>query len=107
MAASRRSSLAPNRGVTSVNVESDFSLGMKRDAPRSALPPGSVWNSTDFLLDQPGVARKRGGTAFASPALSGATYVAAVVYAEFPAGNQLVAVSQSGHNKVYKIDSAS
>lgn len=78
-------------------TDSDWTKGMIRDAPRTSLPPGSVFNSTDFLLHQPGIAQKRGGTSYAGPALTGATYAAAVVYADFPAGAKLCAVDDRGH----------
>jgi hypothetical protein len=43
------------------------------------------------------LAQKRGGTAYAGPALTGATYAAAVAFAEFPAGSKVVAVGDNGH----------
>jgi hypothetical protein len=80
-----------------VVVESDFSKGIIRDSPRVSIPNGGVYDSTDFLLHQPGLAQKRGGTSYPGPALTAATYAAAVKYAEFPAGAKLVAVGDNGH----------
>lgn len=77
--------------------DADVSKGIVRDAPRSSLPPGALYDSADFLLHEPGVAIKRGGTAYAGPALTGATYAKTVSYAEFPAGSQVVAIGDNGH----------
>jgi len=78
-------------------ILADFSKGMVRDTSRIAIPNGSVYDSADYLLDQPGLARKRGGTSYAAPALAGASLVLAVLEAPFPAGTQLLAVSSNGH----------
>jgi hypothetical protein len=40
---------------------------------------------------------KRGGSAYAGPALTGASYAAGVAYAEFPAGAKVVAIDERGH----------
>src|SRR5262249_46595134 len=61
-------------------LQADWSKGMIRDAPPTAIPDGAVWDSVDYLLDQPGIARKRGGTIYAGPALSGSTYARFVAY---------------------------
>ncbi|HEX7071474.1 MAG TPA: hypothetical protein VF190_11740 [Rhodothermales bacterium] len=47
--------------------------------------------------------QKRGGTSYAGPAMTAATYARAVVYADFPSGSQLVAVGNNGH--VYTVTS--
>src|SRR5207247_3261637 len=71
---------------------------MVRDAPRDAIPRSGVYDSADYLLHQQGLAQKRGGTAYAGPALTGAPVTLAVAYAEFPAGPQLVALGHTnGH----------
>ena len=67
------------------------------------MPEGSVYDSQDFLLHQPGIAQKRGGTSYAGPAMGTANYAATVTYAEFPAGNQLIAIGDDGH--FYKVTS--
>lgn len=82
-------------------MEMDFSKGIIRDSPRTAIPSGGVYDSADFLLHQPGIAIKRGGTSYAGPALTGATYAASVTYAEFPAGSQIVSIGDNGH--LYKV----
>lgn len=79
-----------------VAEEVNVSGGIKRDMPRSAIPQGSVYDATDFLLYQPGVAIKRGGTSYAGPAFAAGSYAIAAVYAPFPAGNKLVGVNNSG-----------
>jgi hypothetical protein len=90
-------------GTHDVLIEADASKGIVRDAPRVSIPNAGVYDSTDFLLHQPGVIQKRGGTSYAGPALTAATYAAAVKYAEFPAGSQLVGVGDNGH--LYKVTS--
>lgn len=85
------------------DLEADFSKGIVRDAPRIAIPPGAVYDSVDLLLHQPGMAQKRGGTSYAGPALTAATYAQAVSFAEFPGGSQIVAVGDNGH--IYKVTS--
>jgi len=76
---------------------------MIRDVARVAIPEGAVYDSADFLLDQPGVARKRGGTSYAGPALSGASYVTSLVHAPFSGGAQLLAVGSNTH--LFKVTS--
>lgn len=56
-----------------------------------------MYDAADFLLHQPGIAIKRGGTAYAGPALTGANYAAQAAYANFPAAAKLVAVGDNGH----------
>ena len=43
-------------------VEGTWDRGMLTDMPRTAMPPGTLRNAIDYLLDRPGMARKRGGT---------------------------------------------
>lgn len=74
-------------------VEADFSQGIFRDVPRTSIPPGGVYDALDFLLHEPGKAFKRGGWAYASDALNSEDYCAAVAYANFLTGPQLVAIS--------------
>lgn len=78
-------------------IDQDWSKGMVRDAPRTAIPENGVYDSADFLLHQPGIAIKRGGTAYAGPAFASGTYAKGVAYAEFPAGAKLVAVGSDNH----------
>jgi len=44
-----------------VQVEANFSRGIVRDTMRSLIPEGTVYDSVDFMLEQPGRAYKRGG----------------------------------------------
>jgi hypothetical protein len=78
-------------------AEVDWSRGMVRDAPRDAIPKSGVYDSADYLLHQQGLAQKRGGTAYAGPAMTAATYADAVAFAEFPAGSKVVAIGDNGH----------
>lgn len=78
-------------------VDADWSRGQIRDAPRQALPEGSLYNSVDFLLHQPGLAQKRGGSSYAGPAFGTGTYASCVAYAEFPGDPKLVGVDENGH----------
>lgn len=78
-------------------VAADWSKGMVRDAPRTALPQNALYNSVDFLLHQPGLMYKRGGTAYAGPAMTGSTYCAQASYLNFPAGAKLIGVGDDGH----------
>jgi hypothetical protein len=84
-------------------VLADFSKGMVRDTTRVAIPAGGVYDSADYLLDQPGLARKRGGTAYYGPALTGASYLVALAQVPFAAGTQLLAVGDNGH--LYNVNS--
>jgi hypothetical protein len=78
------------------NLDADWSKGMVRDAPLTALPDGSCYDSIDYLLDQPGIARKRGGTVYAGPALGGASYCKLIAYCpEF--ASPLVAIGNNSH----------
>lgn len=78
-------------------VDADWSKGQIRDAPRGSIPEGAVFNSVDYLLHKPGMAQKRGGTEYAGPVLSGATYTAAVCYAPYSTGSKLLAIGDDGH----------
>ena len=84
-------------------IDGDWSKGMIRDTPRAAIPPSGVYNAVDWILDQPQFAYKRGGTTYAGPALTGATYGQNVIYADFTAGSQLLAVGDNGH--LFKVTS--
>ena len=88
----RKRSQLGKRNTAPQDVTADWSKGMVRDAPRTSLPENSVYDSRDFLLHQPGLMQKRGGTSYAGPALTSATYCQNVAYAEFPSGSKLVAI---------------
>lgn len=85
------------QGQWPVSAETDFSRGMVRDLGRSSIPFGGVYNSTDYLFDVPGQARKRGGTSYLSDALgattTGVNFVAAP---EFPTGRRIVGLGADG-----------
>jgi hypothetical protein len=84
------------------SAEANFAKGMVRDAPRSAIPAGAVYDSADFLLHQPGLAMKRGGTAYAGPALGANNSVNTVAFAAFPAGSKIVAIG-GGNGHMYTV----
>lgn len=86
-------------------TDADWSRGMIRDAPRTAIPAGGLYDSSDFLLHQQGIMIKRGGTSYAGPAFAAGSSAIGVVYAEFPAGAQLIGVNNSG--ALYKVTSGS
>jgi hypothetical protein len=75
---------------------------MIRDAPPTALPDGAVWDAIDYLVDQPGIARKRGGTIYAGPVMSAANYAKLTAYCpEF--ATPLVGIGDN--NTLYTISS--
>lgn len=71
--------------------------GIVRDTARIGIPAEAVYDSTDYLLHQVGVAQKRGGTSYAMSAMSASSFTPAVAYAEFPGGSQLVAIGSNSH----------
>lgn len=78
-------------------IDANWQLGIKRDNPRVTIPPGGVYDSADYLLNSPGQAQKRGGWAYSGPAMTAASYAAAVAYAPFPSGSKVVAIGNNGH----------
>jgi hypothetical protein len=99
MARSHKSAVKGTAGFTLLSA--DTSKGIVRDAPRTAIPDAGVYDAADYLLHEPGVAIKRGGTSYAGPALTAATYGATCTYAEFPAGAQVISIGDNGH--LYKV----
>lgn len=73
---------------------------MIQDAPRYKLPEDAAFNLQDWIPNLGDSLRKRGGWAYASPALSGtmssATYIKAVAVADFVSGKKLIAFSDNG-----------
>ena len=84
-------------------TDADWSRGMIRDAPRASIPQGGLYDASDFLFHQQGIAIKRGGTSYAGPAFGAGSSAIGVVYAEFPAGAKLVGVNNS--NALYTVTS--
>lgn len=78
-------------------VEGDWSRGIIRDTARVAIPPGGLYDAADFLLDTPGVAVKRGGTAYAGPALTGASFATGIIENVFAGTRKLLAVGSNSH----------
>lgn len=67
-----------------VEVESNYSIGIVRDTPRWAIPPGGVYDSADFLLDQPGRAYGRGAFTMQSANQGGSNNKAVTAVASIP-----------------------
>lgn len=84
-------------------VEADWSKGMVRDSPRPSIPSAGVYDAADFLLHQPGIAIKRGGTSYAGPALGDNTYAEAVVAADFPDAQQIIAIGAGGATQPFHV----
>lgn len=79
-------------------AEAEWSRGMIQDMPRSSIPVGGVFDATDFLLDQPGLARKRGGTSYQGSAMGANTAASPMVAApEFPTGTKVISLAADGH----------
>lgn len=89
--------MARARRSASLNVAADWSAGMVKDAPRTALPENAVFDAQDFLLHRPGIMQKRGGTMYAGPALTATTVCQNVGFADFSGGGELVAMGANGH----------
>lgn len=75
--------------------ETSWSRGIVRDRPRHAIPDGAVYDAVDFLFDKPGLAYKRGGSAFQSSALTGAIIIA-VMAPEYTADSRVLAIVSDG-----------
>lgn len=86
-------------------LQSDYSRGTVRDVARHVLPARSVWKTTDYIPNHGAPLRKRGGWEYASPALSGANWVAALAYPNFDAGAELVGIDDGGD--LWEIESTS
>lgn len=78
------------------DIDADWTKGIVRDAPRTAIPENALYDSADWLLHQPGFMQKRGGTSYAGPALTNAQICSAVAYADFPAGAKLIGIGAGG-----------
>src|SRR5215831_9101308 len=79
-------------------AEGDFSLGMVRDMPRTSIPQGGVYRARDFFVNRPGMVVKRGGTGFASQAVSD-SLVNICAVAEFPGDSRLTMIGSSGSTR--------
>src|SRR3990167_3720465 len=78
---------------------------MVQDLPRDALPKGAVWNLVDYIPNVIGSPlRKRGGWSHGSDALGAGTYVAAVAFADFTTGSEVVAINDA--STLFSIDPA-
>ena len=79
-------------------MDADFTLGIVRDMPVSSIPPGGVYDSTDFLLDQVGVAAETGRLEPTIRQRPGGTTtgVSWVCCPEFPSGAKVIALGANG-----------
>lgn len=78
-------------------LQTAYSRGAIQDLPRHALPSGSVWKMTDLVPDLGGARlQKRGGWMNETAALGAGSYLSAVAFAPFSAGDQLVAIDNAG-----------
>lgn len=78
-----------------------FSLGMKRDFARDAMPRGALWNCVDYIPDELGAPLvKRGGDTNTSNDISavdaGASYVVGGAYVPFAGGDKNCAIDEDG-----------
>lgn len=79
------------------SVAADWSRGIVRDAPRSAIPQSGLYDLVNGLVTLPGMIYKRGGTAYAGPALTGSSYAVGASYANFTSGGVLCGVGSNAH----------
>ncbi len=77
-----------------VLIEQNFSRGIVRDVARHTIPVGGIYDSTDYLVERPGVLYKRGGYTRLSAALGSSTSVPAVATIHIP--TRVVAVGSDG-----------
>lgn len=81
-------------------LASVFTYGMRRDADRTQLPGGSVYNLVDFIPDEISAAAEgRGGWTYAGSTFSGATQIRGAGYYE--TSDQVIMVDQV--NKVWNV----
>lgn len=86
-------------------LQRGYSRGAKRDFPRDQMPPGSVWNLLDYIPNVLGAPlRKRGGWGYGSSAFGAGAYGAAVAFADFTVGSQLIGINDAG--TLFKINIA-
>lgn len=78
-------------------LQRGYARGAKRDYPRDQMPPGSVWDLLDYIPNILGAPiRKRGGWGYGSNALGAGSYAAALAFADFSGGSQLVLINDAG-----------
>ncbi len=77
-----------------VLIEQTFSRGIVRDVARHGIPAGGFYDSTDYLVERPGLLYKRGGWFRHSAALGASTSVPAVATIHIP--TRVVAVGSDG-----------
>lgn len=91
-------------------AQTDWSLGMVRDRPRSQIPVSGSYQLTDFFVDKPGLLYKRGGTAYQSDQLNdtGNVDIIGVCAPNFPGQPSVIAfVSDSSTTWAYDVTTGS
>ncbi len=80
-------------------VEADWSRGFVRDLAPSSIPTGGAYLISDFLVDKPGVLRKRAAFTYLNSFSTGSNTggVNFVAAPEFPAGVKVVAKGADGN----------
>jgi len=84
-------------------IEANFGRGIVGDEPRSSIPPGGVYDASDFLFEKPGVAYKRGGSGVAGPPMDGMEYGHSCFYADYPTGAKLIAIGVNSTTNSYSL----
>lgn len=82
--------------------EFDLSKGIVTDADRGAHSPGQMVNDLNFMLDKPGKAYKRGGTAYVGDSLSGG-FAYRVAAANFPALDSSEVIAFGSDRYLYRL----
>lgn len=78
-------------------LQRGYARGAKRDFPRDQMPPGSVWDLLDYIPNILGSPlRKRGGWGYGSNAFGAGSYAAALAFADFTGGSQLIGINDAG-----------
>lgn len=89
-------------------LQRSYALAAKRDYPRDQMPEGAVWDLLDYIPSILGAPlRKRGGWGYASDAFASGSYAAAVCFADFTDGSQLVAIDDTGDLKTVSLSDGS
>ena len=83
-------------------AETTFQLGIIRDVPRSSIPAGGCYDSSDFILDHPGYVSKRGAWAYQSGAMGANIYPGNMVAVPIFHGAVRI-VATTNDNQLYDI----
>lgn len=78
--------------IDSVQVEASFANGIVRDTPRHLIAEGGIYDSVNFMLEQPGRVYKRGGWLYHSAALPSPPSMVGTIHIP----TRVVAIASSG-----------